>query len=223
LVTRLLPRSSLKARVSTLGLTFSADKTFLASESTVAREINRCSVATYASPSCSARTSASASTRAKDPDKLGWLTDEPFAEGSLEMAPCAAAATTVGSAPAADSNGATVLPGVCSSAWSRWDGSAYGLPSVRAVRKAAETASRLLVVSLLVSMSPLWSNLSKPHSTMRQRNGLRNDKVERHRLNLWLIVAIPDLQRHKVPLGALGCRLWEAAVHHAQPDKTVAP
>src|SRR4029453_12065275 len=106
-------------------------------------------------------------TRAKDPERLGWLTDDPFADGSLAIAPFAAAATTAGSAPTAASNGATVLPGTSNSAWSRCDGSAYGLPCVRAVRNAAETASRLLVVSLLVSISPLGQNLSTTHSTMR--------------------------------------------------------
>src|SRR5215218_467249 len=154
---------------------FNAASTFLASESTVANEISRCSVATYASPSCSALPSASANTRAKDPERFGWLTEVPFAEGSLAIAPCAAAATTVGSAPAAAIKGATVLPGSCNSACSRCDGSAYGLPSVRAVRNAAETASRLLVVSLLVSMSPLESNLSTYHSTVRQFSPCRTN------------------------------------------------
>ena len=75
-----------------------------------------------------------------------------MADGSLAIAPCAAASTTAGSAPAAAIRGAAVLPGTINSACSRWDGSAYGLPSVRALRNAAETASRLLVVSLLVSI-----------------------------------------------------------------------
>ena len=98
--------------------------------------------------------------RASDPESVGWLTEEPFAEGSLAIAPCAAAATTAGSAPAAAIKGAAVLPGTCNSACSRCDGSAYGLPSVRAVRNAAETASRLLVVSLLVSIYSFFSDLS---------------------------------------------------------------
>ena len=79
-------------------------------------------MATYESPSCSARVSASASTRAKPPDSCGWATDEPLADGSLLIAPCAAASTTAGSAPTAVISGATVLPGTSSSACSRWDG-----------------------------------------------------------------------------------------------------
>jgi hypothetical protein len=109
-------------------------------------------VATYASPICSARFSASASTRASEPDTAGWLTDDPLAVGSLAIAPRAAASTTLGSAPTAWISGATVLPGTISSACSKWAGSAFGLPAVSALRSAAETASRLLVVSLLVSM-----------------------------------------------------------------------
>ena len=112
-------------------------------------------MATYASPICSARFSASASTRANEPESAGWLTEVPEAVGSLAIAPCAAASTTAGSAPTACSNGATVLPGTINIACSRCDGSALGLPLVKALRTAAETASRLLVVSLFVSIRPL--------------------------------------------------------------------
>ena len=52
-------------------------------------------------------------------------------------------------------NGAAVFPGSSSSAFSRCDGSALGLPWVSAVRNAVETASRLLVVSFSVFMQ--WS------------------------------------------------------------------
>ena len=152
LVTRLLPRSSLNFWVSASWLTLRSIRILRASDCTAASAISRCSVATYASPICSARFSASASTRANEPDRAGWLTEEPVAAGSLAIAPCAAASTTAGSAPTACSSGATVLPGTISSACSRCDGSAFGLPAVSALRSAAETASRLLVVSLLVSM-----------------------------------------------------------------------
>ena len=101
LVTRLLPRASLNALVSASGPTLRSRRIRRASDSTAAREISRCSVATNASPSESARFSASASTRANAPESAGWLTDEPLADGSLAIAPCAAASTTVGSPPTA--------------------------------------------------------------------------------------------------------------------------
>ncbi len=114
-------------------------------------------MATNASPSCWARVSASASTRARPPEIPGWLTEEPWAEGSLVMAPRAAASTTAGSAPAAVSSGATGFSGTSSSACSRCTGSALGLPLVRAVRIAADTASRLRVVNFSVSIGIAFS------------------------------------------------------------------
>ena len=170
LVTRLLPRSSLNLRISASWVTLRSSRILRASDCTAASAISRCSVATYASPICSARFSASASTRANEPDSCGWLTEDPLAAGSLAIAPWAAASTTVGSAPTACSSGATVLPGTISKACSRCEGSALGLPAVRALRRAAETASRLLVVSLLVSIWVLrWlrTTLSLFHSTLR--------------------------------------------------------
>ena len=43
-----------------------------------------------------------------------------------------------------------MLSGTMSRPWSRWAGSALGLPLVRACRTAEVTASRLLVVSFSV-------------------------------------------------------------------------
>ena len=108
-------------------------------------------MATNWSPIDSARVSASASTRAKAPDSCGWATDEPVELGSFLIAASAAASMAAGSAPAACSRAPTVLSGTSSIACSRWLGSAWGLPLVRALRSAAETASRLLVVSFAVS------------------------------------------------------------------------
>ena len=101
LVTRLLPRSSLNFRISASWVILRSIRILRASDCTLARAISRCSVATYASPICSARFSASASTRASEPDTAGWLTEDPLAVGSLAIAPCAAASTTLGSAPTA--------------------------------------------------------------------------------------------------------------------------
>jgi hypothetical protein len=84
---RLLPRASLKARVNTFGLTLSADSTFLASESTVASEINRVLSRHVRVTELLGADLCIASTRAKEPERLGWLTEEPFADGSLEIAP----------------------------------------------------------------------------------------------------------------------------------------
>ena len=88
----------------------------------------------------------------------GWVTDDPWAEGSFVIAPRAAASTTLGSAPTAASSGATGLSGTSSRACSRCTGSALGLPLVSAVRIAADTASRLRVVSFSVSIDVLFSS-----------------------------------------------------------------
>jgi len=151
-VTRLLPRASLNALARASVFTPRSVRILRASVWTADRAISRCSVATNWSPNCSARVSASARTRAIPPDIDGWLTEDPWADGSLVIAPRAAASTTCGSTPIEDSSGPTVLSGTISRACSRCTGSAYGLPLVSAVRSAAETASRDLAVSLAVSM-----------------------------------------------------------------------
>ena len=158
-VTRLPPRASSNTLVSFSGAAPARVRMARAWESTEARAISRCSVATNWSPSCSAKVSAVASTRAKAPEIVGWVTELPVLDGCLEMASTAWASTAAGSAPTAVSRCPTVLSGVSRSPCSRCTGSADGLPAVRACRTAAVTASRLLVVSFSVFTSPPESEL----------------------------------------------------------------
>ena len=154
LVMRLSPRESLNAFSRAAVVTPFDARMFFASESTSARAMSRCSVLTNWSPSLSARVSASASTLASAPDSCGCATEEPELLGSLSMAAEAAPSTRAASAPTAFSSGATELSGTMSIACSRCTGSAVGLPLVRASLTAAVTASRLIVVSFSVSISP---------------------------------------------------------------------
>ena len=158
-VTRLPPRASSNTLVSFSGAAPARVRMARAWESTEARAISRCSVATNWSPSCSAKVSAVASTRAKAPEIVGWVTELPVLDGCLEMSSVARASTAAGSAPTAVSRCPTVLSGVSRRPCSRCTGSADGLPAVRACRTAAVTASRLLVVSFSVFTSPPESEL----------------------------------------------------------------